>query len=82
MMNRVTQAAKAKTATAPQHVAAAQDAFRENEALLSGLDTSLAGLNEEQITERLARDGVNEVSHEKPPHWSIQLLRAFNNPFI
>jgi Mg2+-importing ATPase len=82
MMNRVTQAAKAKTATAPQHVAAAQDAFRENEALLSGLDTSLAGLNEEQITERLARDGVNEVSHEKPPHWSLQLLRAFNNPFI
>jgi len=82
MMNRVTQAAKAKTAAAPQHVAAAQDAFRENEALLSGLGTSLAGLDEEQITERLERDGINEVSHEKPPHWSIQLLRAFNNPFI
>ncbi|WP_404649177.1 magnesium-translocating P-type ATPase [Dyella flagellata] len=81
-MNRVTQAAKAKIAPAPQHVAAAQDAFRENEALLGSLDTSLAGLDEEQITERLERDGINEVSHEKPPHWSIQLLRAFNNPFI
>jgi Mg2+-importing ATPase len=83
MMNRVTQAAaKAKTAVTPQLVAAAQDAYRENEALLDGLDTSLAGLDEEQITERLERDGVNEVSHEKPPHWSLQLLRAFNNPFI
>ncbi|RDS80253.1 magnesium-translocating P-type ATPase [Dyella monticola] len=81
MMNRVTQAAKAKTA-APQHVAAAQDAFRENDALLSSLDTSTAGLDEEQITERLERDGVNEAAHEKPPHWTLQLLRAFNNPFI
>ncbi|WP_425480233.1 magnesium-translocating P-type ATPase [Dyella monticola] len=80
-MNRVTQAAKAKTA-APQHVAAAQDAFRENDALLSSLDTSTAGLDEEQITERLERDGVNEAAHEKPPHWTLQLLRAFNNPFI
>ncbi len=25
---------------------------------------------------------MNEVSHEKPPHWSLQLLHAFKNPFI
>jgi P-type Mg2+ transporter len=86
MMNRSNQAATAKAtgkvAAAPQNLAAAQEAFRENEVLLSSLDTSLSGLNEEQITERLDRDGVNEVSHEKPPHWSLQLLRAFKNPFI
>ncbi|RUL61523.1 magnesium-translocating P-type ATPase [Dyella dinghuensis] len=86
MMNRSNQAATAKATgkAAPAHptVAAAQEAFRENDALLAQLDTSLAGLNEEQITDRLDRDGVNEVSHEKPPHWTFQLLRAFKNPFI
>ncbi|RCS29286.1 magnesium-translocating P-type ATPase [Rhodanobacter denitrificans] len=71
-----------KGASAPLHVAVAQEAFRDNEALLAGLDSTPAGLDEEQIAERLHRDGANEVSHEKPPHWSLQLLRAFKNPFI
>lgn len=69
-------------ASVPLHVAVAQEAFRDNEALLAGLDSTPAGLDEGQIAERLARDGINEVSHEKPPHWSRQLLRAFKNPFI
>jgi P-type Mg2+ transporter len=70
------------SAAAPVRVAVAQEAFRHNEALYAALDTSAAGLNEEQIGERLDRDGLNEVSHEKPPHWSVQLLTAFKNPFI
>ncbi|NMW25019.1 magnesium-translocating P-type ATPase, partial [Rhodanobacter denitrificans] len=57
-------------------------AFCAAEALLAGLDTSMSGLDEAQIGARLHRDGANEVSHEKPPHWSLQLLRAFRNPFI
>ncbi|HEX7732574.1 MAG TPA: magnesium-translocating P-type ATPase, partial [Rhodanobacter sp.] len=69
-------------APVPAHVLAAQEAFRDNEALLAALETSVHGLDEERITERLHRDGANEVSHEKPPHWSLQLLRAFKNPFI
>ncbi|GAB3779899.1 magnesium-translocating P-type ATPase [Dyella agri] len=69
-------------APAPAHVLAAQEAFRDNDALLAALETSAHGLDEEHITERLHRDGANEVSHEKPPHWSVQLLRAFKNPFI
>jgi Mg2+-importing ATPase len=70
------------SAPAPTQVLAAQEAFRDNEALLAALETSVHGLDEERITERLHRDGANEVSHEKPPHWSLQLLRAFKNPFI
>ena len=70
------------SAPAPTQVLAAQEAFRDNEALLAALETSAHGLDEERITERLHRDGANEVSHEKPPHWSLQLLRAFKNPFI
>jgi Mg2+-importing ATPase len=62
--------------------AATAEAFRPNGELLDALDTSLQGLNEDAIAERLDRDGINQVSHEKPPHWSLQLLRAFKNPFI
>jgi len=86
MFKHSTQSVAGKTAgtsaAAPVRVAVAQEAFRHNEALYAALDTSAAGLNEEQISERLDRDGLNEVSHEKPPHWSVQLLTAFKNPFI
>ena len=80
--NTVPGKTASKGAAAPLRVAVALEAFRHNEALLAALDTSCAGLNEEQIAERLDRDGVNEVSHEKPPHWALQLLHAFKNPFI
>lgn len=74
--------AAGKGAAAPARVAAAEQALRRNDELLAALSTSTAGLDEAQITERLHRDGPNEVAHEKPPHWSRQLLRAFKNPFI
>ena len=74
---------KTTTAAAPAgRSAATQEAFRPNAELLQALDTSLKGLGEDDIAERLDRDGANRVSHEKPPHWALQLLRAFNNPFI
>ncbi|OZB57895.1 MAG: magnesium-translocating P-type ATPase, partial [Lysobacterales bacterium 13-68-4] len=69
-------------AATPLRAAVALEAFRHHEALFAALDTSAAGLNEEQIAERLDRDGPNQVSHERPPHWSLQLLHAFKNPFI
>lgn len=61
---------------------ASADAYRPAEELLRALDTRPDGLDEAAIAERLDRDGVNEVGHEKPPHWSVQLLRAFRSPFI
>jgi Mg2+-importing ATPase len=63
-------------------VRAAQYAFQAADELLAKLDTRGDGLDAGQIETRLRRDGLNEVSHEKPPHWSRQLLRAFKNPFI
>ncbi|WP_426701144.1 magnesium-translocating P-type ATPase [Rhodanobacter sp. Col0626] len=59
-----------------------QRAFDDAASLLAALDTMTGGLDEQQIGMRLHRDGANEVSHEKPPHWSLQLLHAFKNPFI
>ena len=58
------------------------DAYRPADELLRSLDARLDGLDEAAIAERLDRDGINEVGHEKPPHWSVQLLHAFRNPFI
>lgn len=62
--------------------AVAGSAWTDDAALLGALDTTLDGLDEEQIEERLDRDGVNEAAHEKPPHWTLQLARTFKNPFI
>jgi len=82
MIKQATQAAAGKSGLVPARVAVAQEAFRERDALLAALETSAAGLDEEQIAERLDRDGINAVSHEKPPHWTRQLWHAFKNPFI
>jgi Mg2+-importing ATPase len=49
---------------------------------LKSLGANLDGLDEADAAERLERDGPNEVAHEKPPHWIVQLLSAFKNPFI
>ncbi|MGY3041254.1 Mg2+-importing ATPase [Rhodanobacter sp. TND4EL1] len=75
-----TPAQRAAGRAAPVVVAAR--AFSASETLFAELDTSIRGLDAEQIEARLHRDGANEVLHEKPPHWSLQLLRAFKNPFI
>ena len=49
---------------------------------LVDLESSLKGLSSEEAKKRLERFGPNEVSHEKPPAWWVQLLSAFWNPFI
>ncbi|MDR2311549.1 MAG: magnesium-translocating P-type ATPase [Brucellaceae bacterium] len=55
----------------------------------NSLDTTLANLRSDQqgLTNaeaalRLQENGANEVAHDKRPHALIQLLQAFNNPFI
>lgn len=85
-MSKISNESAARVAGngAPKSVTAAvaEHAFSDAEALLATLESSSHGLDEENISERLHRDGPNEVSHEKPPHWSLQLLRACKNPFI
>ncbi|APG04040.1 magnesium-translocating P-type ATPase [Luteibacter rhizovicinus DSM 16549] len=78
MKKHISQAAVAAKA----FTNASADAYRPADELLRSLDARTDGLDEVAIAERLDRDGINEVGHEKPPHWSIQLLHAFRNPFI
>jgi Mg2+-importing ATPase len=49
---------------------------------LRRLETSEDGLTAADAANRLAADGANEVVHEKQPHWLLQLLATFRNPFI
>ncbi|THD08372.1 magnesium-translocating P-type ATPase [Rhodanobacter lindaniclasticus] len=77
-----TRGRDAAGAPSPALAATLGHAFRSPDALLDVLQSNPGGLDAEQIRARLQRDGLNEVSREKPPHWSLQLLRAFRNPFI
>jgi len=50
--------------------------------VLRSLDSSKKGLTENDALARLKKYGKNEVSHEKPPKWYLQLLKSYNNPFV
>ncbi|MBX9779784.1 MAG: magnesium-translocating P-type ATPase [Chitinophagaceae bacterium] len=45
------------------------------------LDSSVEGIMEAQVHERLKEYGLNEIQHEKAPSWFNQLFHAFITPF-
>ena len=49
---------------------------------LINVNATREGLTQSSAAQRLEKQGYNEVAHDKPPHALIQLLKAFNNPFI
>ena len=59
-----------------------EEANDDVEAKLAELKTSREGLSEQEARDRLVRYGPNEVAHERPPRWWVQLLSSFKNPFI
>ena len=61
---------------------AAQLGTRKLADAMADLRASHDGLIESDAAARLEREGPNEVAHEKPPHWLMQLLFCFKNPFI
>jgi Mg2+-importing ATPase len=52
------------------------------EEALHYLGSSSAGLSCREVARRRSQYGANEVAHEKPPLWWVQLGQAFVNPFI
>jgi Mg2+-importing ATPase len=56
-------------------------AFLDAEAVLAEHETKRAGLTDSEASARCERFGRNEVAHEKPPAWYVQLRHAFVNPF-
>ncbi|MEE4411484.1 MULTISPECIES: magnesium-translocating P-type ATPase [unclassified Serratia (in: enterobacteria)] len=66
--------------TAPYAIA--QEAKNSVDQTLANLKCNRTGLTQEDADERLEQFGVNQVAHEKAPHALVQLIGAFNNPFI
>lgn len=65
-----------------QHLPVVEEAKNTLEKTLDNLNTSREGLNILEVEDRLLQNGANEVAHDKAPPAFIQLLMAFNNPFI
>lgn len=67
---------------APLSLRVVEESSRDLDAVLRSLDTTPEGLDHVRAAMRRAQWGPNEVDHEKPPRWYVQLLYAFKNPFI
>src|SRR5579884_2546418 len=46
------------------------------------LGTTPLGLTSTEVRRRTEQYGLNEIAHDKPPAWYVQLGQAFLNPFI
>lgn len=46
------------------------------------LESSAEGITADMANERRQKFGLNEIQHQKAPQWTIQLIKAFANPFI
>lgn len=64
------------------HIKAVTEAKNSLEETLANYQTDLSGLTEHEAKQRIEQYGKNEVARERVPSAFIQLLLAFNNPFI
>ncbi|HBC5217590.1 TPA: magnesium-translocating P-type ATPase [Serratia marcescens] len=62
--------------------AIAEEATNSIAQTLANLKCNRNGLTQDDADERLEQFGANQVAHDKVPHALIQLIKAFNNPFI
>ena len=65
----------------PRYLIEDEAGFTADETLVR-LRSDALGLSEREAEARLEVYGRNQVAHDKAPHALIQLIRAFNNPFI
>ena len=61
---------------------AARSTEQNIDALFAKFGSGQYGLTENDALSRLESEGRNEVARERVPNPLVQLLRAFNNPFI
>lgn len=73
--------AGSRKATPPAVDPVMEAASASKSRVLRGLQSHATGLTFQEAADRLAAHGPNEVVHDKPPRWYVQLLRAFVNPF-
>lgn len=56
-------------------------AKKDTNEVLAQFNTQIEGLTSDKAEELLKIYGLNEVAHEKPAPWYIQLFQSFINPF-
>ncbi|WP_447866848.1 magnesium-translocating P-type ATPase [Rahnella bonaserana] len=61
---------------------AVREANNDVDVTLINVNATREGLTHHSAAQRLEKQGYNEVAHDKPPHMLVQLVKAFNNPFI
>ena len=80
MKETVKNAIKSKEPVISDLLVAASKA--NTDAALIALKTTTQGLTDEEVELRREQHGINEVAHERPDPWWVQLLESFLNPFI
>ncbi|NUF26832.1 Mg2+-importing ATPase [Gilliamella bombicola] len=78
-MTKTTSKNKAQNSADIKAINEAQSSL---DSILSKFQSSLSGLTQESAKSRIEQYGKNEVAREKVPSILVQLLMAFNNPFI
>lgn len=68
--------------TPPCDLTIASELAQSLESTMTRLNTNYNGLTEQEAAERLAQCGKNYVATEQVPSVLMQLVSAFNNPFI
>jgi Mg2+-importing ATPase len=78
-----TLAGRGPREAAPEHLARdlLQVASDDLPAAIARLESHEDGLSAPEAAERLARNGPNEVEHEKPLPWWLHLWHCYQNPF-
>jgi Mg2+-importing ATPase len=71
---------KRKNGGMPEHIL--REAQRSLDDTLNETGAYRYGLTQQEAQQRLQANGPNEVTHDRPPCALIQLILAFNNPFI
>ncbi|NUE95608.1 magnesium-translocating P-type ATPase [Gilliamella sp. ESL0232] len=79
MMTKNTSETKAQNSVDIKAINEAQSSL---DSILAKFQSSLSGLTQESAKSRIETYGKNEVAREKVPSVLVQLLMAFNNPFI
>ncbi len=74
--------AKSSTYVRMSSLRVVKSAFKHTGQVLEALSASPVGLSHQEARDRRHRWGWNEVAHERPPQWYIQLLLTARNPFI
>ena len=54
----------------------------DTDSIFKILETGENGISTNEAINRLEEYGLNQVAHEKPTPWYVQLINAFINPFV